>query len=133
MKKSTKSIIYAIYVVILIAYIIGIQLAYDYLNSIFLLNPLVLMTAKLSGALIFGVLLGIPKLIKLKFDKKGHYSYNLAQALIIGIPTLLVGISIFIYYATDIYIPRILYYNNMINEYSLIVTGLIAIVSIDKK
>lgn len=133
MKTSKKVIVSAIYVVVLITYVIGMQKFYGNLGTNYFFNPIALLGIELAGAFIFGMLLGLPHLLKLKFNKEGRYCYNLSQALIIGIPTFLLGISFLIYYGTDISIPLTRYLNTDIEKFFIIASGLIAISSIDKK
>lgn len=133
MKKSKQLIVYAIYVVVLIAYVIGITALYEKLSFIYFLNPMASLAIGLFEAFLFGMLLAVPHLIQLKFNKEGRYCYNLAQALIIGIPILLIGIGITIYSRSDISLTAILSYNTGIDKFCLLASGFIAIASIDKK
>lgn len=132
MKKSKSLTLCVIFVIILIAYILATETFFNYLQTLYFFNPLLLASLEMIGALILGMSLAIPGLIKLK-AMKGHYTYNLTKALIIGVPTFILGLSIYLYYGTDIPVPRILVSADRIREYLLIACGLFAISSIEKK
>lgn len=133
MKKTIKPIIYILYIIVVLLYIYLFDSLYQEKIQSYAVEGLKPYEIAVFGSFIFGALLGSISFINELLKKRSRWKYNLMQALIIGLPSFLLGISIVVYYATDILMPRFLYDNQILNQLAMIVSGFIIVASIKRK
>lgn len=97
-------------------------------------HEMIVFGAELLSFFIFGLLLGLEHLISEIKKPSGRWTFNVPRFILLGIPSLIFGLSMFIYYAMDaeIYFPEFVKNTSLFSDLSCLLFGYILTSNFEK-